>query len=247
MHLANVEYKRFPDGELLVEVSESVVDAERVVIVASTPNDSSYIELLELIDACSRAETIDLVMPYMGYARQDKLFEKGQPITARALARAVSRDVDSVTTVNVHETTVFEWFDAETHNIDATHLLGRHIHESVDLTDPLTLAPDSSAMGLADSVKGEIGGESNHLDKTRISGDEVEIYTKDVSADNRDVVIIDDMISTGSTMSEAVNLLRRQNAKSIHVARVSTERNNQALLRGCQGHNSDRHTRNRRE
>ncbi|MDY6775823.1 MAG: ribose-phosphate diphosphokinase [Halobacteria archaeon] len=227
--LVEVEYERFPDGESLVRVPG--IEDSRAVVVASTPTDETYIELLQTIDACSDAERVDVVMPYMGYARQDKKFEEGEPVTARALGRAVSDGVDSVTTVNVHEPSVLDWFDAETQNLDAVSVLGEKLEDTVESDSPIVLSPDAGAIELAESAQSVLGGEVDYLEKTRISGDEVEIQPKELSVEGREVVIVDDMVATGGTMSTAVELLEEQGAEKVYAACVHPVFARNAVLR----------------
>ncbi|XGI84384.1 ribose-phosphate diphosphokinase [Halorutilales archaeon Cl-col2-1] len=227
--LVEVEYERFPDGESLVRVPG--IEDSRAVVVASTPTDETYIELLQTIDACSDAERVDVVMPYMGYARQDKKFEEGEPVTARALGRAVSDGVDSVTTVNVHEPSVLDWFDAETQNLDAVSVLGEKLEDIVESDSPIVLSPDAGAIELAESAQSVLGGEVDYLEKTRISGDQVEIQPKELSVEGREVVIVDDMVATGGTMSTAVELLEEQGAEKVYAACVHPVFAKNAVLR----------------
>lgn len=212
--LAEVRYEEFPDGERLVRVP-GLDGVERVVVVASTPTDSSYVELLQLVDACSDAGEVNLVLPYMGYSRQDKEFREGEAVSAHAIARGV-RDVDSVSTVNVHEPSVLDWFDCPARDLDASGALA----DAFDLDSPLVVSPDGGAVDLARNLADSLDGDSNHLRKTRVSGDEVEVEPKKLSAEGRDVVLVDDMISTGGTMQEAIRVLDDQGAERVYAACV---------------------------
>lgn len=211
--LAEVEKTEFPDGERLVRVPDV---AGSVTVVASTPTDSSWIELLQILDACRGADTVDVVIPYMGYSRQDQEFEEGEAVSARALSQALP-DVDTVTTVNVHEPAVLEWFDSEeARDVDACGALARELR---DVDDPLVLAPDESASSYAESFAAAHGdADFDHLVKHRVDGDDVEMETKELAVDGRDVVVVDDMISTGGTVSEAVDILLRQGAEDVYAA-----------------------------
>ena len=225
--LAEVEYEEFPDGERLVRVPGA--GREEVAVVASTPTDDAYVELLQLLDACSDASRVDLVIPYMGYARQDKQFEEGEAVSARALASALPR-VDSATTVNLHETSVLEdWFDADERNdIDATPLLA----DALSVEDPLVVSADGGARALAESLADALdGAEADYLVKERLSSDEVRVHPKSLEAEGRDAVVVDDMVSTGGTMSEAVEILNEQGARSVHAACVHPVFARNAVLR----------------
>lgn len=222
--LARVEYERFPDGERLVRVPG--VEGEEVAVVASTPTDASYVELLQILDACADASRIDLFVPYMGYSRQDKQFGDGEAVSARALASAVP-PVESVTTVNLHEDDVLDWFDAETADLDAAPLLA----DSLEVTSPLVVAPDESAFPLAETVADRLGGDADYLVKERVSGDEVRIETRELGAESRDVVLVDDMVATGGTMSEAIEVFGGNGARSVRVACVHPVLARNAVLR----------------
>ena len=198
--LAAVEYDRFADGEMLVRVPET---DERAIVVASTVSDTAHVELLQLQDAArSRAEEVVTVLPYMGYARQDEAFEDGQPVSARAVARAVSTGTDRVVTVNPHEERVCDFFDVPCLAVDAA---GRLAEPLPELVDPLFLSPDAGAIDLAETVRDAYGGgETDYFEKVRHSDTDVEVRPSDADTAGRDVVLVDDIVATGSTMSTAI-------------------------------------------
>ncbi|WP_410765911.1 ribose-phosphate diphosphokinase [Haloferax sp. DFSO60] len=216
--LSAVEYDRFPDGETLAAVPG--FDADTATIVASTASNDDYIELLQLQDAVREAgaEDVTTVIPYMGYARQDKAFDVGQPISARAVARAVSTTTDRVVLVNPHEDAIADFFDVPVDIVDAAGQLADPLS---DLHDPLFLSPDSGAIDIAQTVRDAYGeGETDYFEKVRLSGTEVEITPSNADFEGRDVVITDDIIATGSTMSEAVAVLAEGGAKRVFCATV---------------------------
>jgi ribose-phosphate pyrophosphokinase len=204
--LARVDFERFPDGEQIVSVPP--VDG-RAVVVASTVDDASHVQLLLLQDAVREAgaDHVVTVVPYMGYARQDKAFDAGQPVSARAVARAIGTGTDEVVTVNPHEPSVLDHFGVDAAAaVDAAPRLAAPLPD--DLADPVFLGPDAKAERLAQSVRDAYGaGDVDHFEKTRLSGDAVEIAPRDVDVAGRDVVVVDDIVATGSTMSEAIDCL----------------------------------------
>ena len=217
--LAAVTYDRFPDGETYAAVPE--FDADRAVIVAATDSNDAWVELLQLQDAVREAGASEVVtvLPYMGYARQDEAFEAGGPVSARAMARAISTGTDRVVLVNPHEGAVADFFDAHVAVCDAAGLLAEPLPD--DLADPLFLSPDAGALELAESTCAAYGaGETDYFEKTRHSGTEVEITPSDADAAGRDVVIVDDIVATGSTMSEAVSHLDAGGAARVFAACV---------------------------
>ncbi|MBB6646948.1 ribose-phosphate diphosphokinase [Halobellus ruber] len=215
--LAAVEYDRFPDGETLATVTD--FDADRAVVVATTDTNDAWVELLQLQDAVRGAGAAEVVtvVPYMGYARQDQSFADGQPVSARAMAQAISTGTDRVVLVNPHENAVADFFDCHVTVCDAAGRLADPLPDG--LADPLFLSPDSGAVELAAAVRDAYGrGEVDFFEKTRHSGTEVEISPSDADAAGRDVTIVDDIIATGSTMSEAVAHLSAGGADRVFAA-----------------------------
>ena len=192
--------KRFPDDELHVTVTEPI--DERAIIVASTVSSDAHIELLQLQDAARQAGAAEVitVLPYMGYARQDQTFEPGEIISTRAAARAISSGTDRVLTVTPHEDGVESFFDVPTTVIDGAPRLADPLPE--DLAEPLFLGTDAAALPLAEGVRDAYGaGASDHL--TDATDGERPTPTDEPLA-GRDVVVVDDVVGTGSTMSGSV-------------------------------------------
>ncbi|KCZ71463.1 ribose-phosphate pyrophosphokinase [Candidatus Methanoperedens nitroreducens] len=222
------EYRRFPDGELYTRVLDDFDVTHDITIIQSTVSDSDFISLLQLIDACSEAARINVVIPYMGYARQDKRFKRGEPISARAMARAIK--ADRVFTINIHSQSILDYFDAEAVNLDATPMIGEYI-KNLKFKNPLIIAPDDGAIPLARSAASNLGIDYDFLEKTRISGEAVSIKPKSIEVRGRDVIIIDDIISTGGTMAETISLLRSQGAREVFAACVHPVLSNSAILK----------------
>ena len=219
--LATPEYRWFADGEECASVP-GVADAvpAEAVVVASTPSNDALVELLQLQDACREAgvDRVTTVLPYMGYARQDSAFGPGEPVSARAVARAVSTGTDRVVLVDPHERSVTEYFECETAVVDAADRLAAPLPD--DLSEPLFLAPDTSAESLATAVRDAYGrGTTDFFEKERDrdTGD-VSIRPSDADAAGRDVVVVDDIVATGSTMSRAIAALRDRGCGRVFAA-----------------------------
>ncbi len=153
-----------------------------------------------------------LVLPYMAYARQDKRFKPGEPVSSRVVARALSQGVSEVITVNIHEKDVLKSFRVPARNLSLADDIGAYIR-TLGLDNPLILAPDEGAMGFAEQVASAGGWEYDHLEKTRLSGVEVKMAPRQLSARSRSVVIVDDIISTGGTIATAAGMLYQQGAQ----------------------------------
>ena len=210
--LGDVEYRRFPDGELLVEVPEQT---GRAVVVGSTLTSDAHIQLLQLQDAVREAGATEIVtvIPYMGYARQDTSFATGQPISARAMARAISTGTERVITVNPHETAVCEFFSVPADAVDAAGQLATPLPD--DLSSPIFLAPDEGALSIATTVRDAYGtGETDYFEKRRDreTGD-IEMHPREVAVGHRED-------ATGSTMSEAIEILQGRDPARVFVVTV---------------------------
>ena len=223
--LAAVSVQSFPDGELLAAAPD--FSGERAVVVAATTTSDAHLEVLQLQDAVREAGASEVVtvLPYMGYARQDDAYApddgetSGYPVSARAVARAVSTGADRVVLVNPHEADVAAFFDVPATVVDAAGRLADPLPG--DLAEPLFLAPDAGATDLAATVRDAYGrGATDHFEKTRHSGSEVEIAPSDAVVQGRDVVVVDDIVATGSTMSESVDVLVERGAERTFVACV---------------------------
>lgn len=213
--LVETIFRRFPDGELYLKCGE--LDDETLIISSIVDNDM-FVQTLLAIDAADRSAKT-LVIPYLGYSRQDKRFSPGEPISARTIARALSTGVGRVYVINIHDRSVLSYFGVPSKGITIAPAIGSYVGD-LRLKNPLVLAPDEGAIGLASEVAAVGGWDCDHLVKTRLSGEEVKIAPKTVDVAGRDVVIVDDIISTGGTLATAARMLRDQGANSIHAACV---------------------------
>jgi len=213
--LIDIRWQKFPDGEIYLRSTEP---AEKVIVCGSIITSDDLLELILLKDVFFSSD-ITLLVPYMGYARQDKQFNSGEPLSARAVARILGEDISRVVTVNIHEKSVLDHFRTNTADISLSKQAAAFIH-TLSLSSPLILAPDEGALHLAGDVARYGSWEFDHLQKTRLSGDQVIMKPKSIPVHNRDVVIVDDIISTGGTQATAATMLREQGAKSVHTVGI---------------------------
>ncbi|MDD1679515.1 MAG: ribose-phosphate diphosphokinase [Methanomicrobiales archaeon] len=213
--LLPVHYSRFPDGEHYLQTGP--LDDQTVIIGTVTDSDS-LVQLLLLIDACGTSENV-LVLPYMGYARQDKQFREGEPVSARAVAQALSRGVNRVITVQIHDPAVLTHFGLPAENLTPVPEIHSFL-SSAGYQDPLILAPDEGALGFALAIARKERWDCDHLEKTRLSGEEVRVEPKKLPVTARTVVIVDDIISTGGTLATAARMLYSQGAAEVHAVCV---------------------------
>ena len=227
--LALCDYRTFPDGESYSQIQSELDD--NIIIIQSTPTDKDLVYLLQLLDIC-QGRPIKLVIPYFGYARQDKIFQPGEPMTARAVASALNPFLKegSVFLINIHAPSIMIHFHCPAESLDATPLLAERI-AGMGLQDPVVISPDKGAMNMARTAARALGSDCDFLQKTRLSGTEVSMAPQEVAVAGRDVVIFDDMIATGGTMATAITMLRRQGAKRVYLAAVHPVLTGSAVLR----------------
>jgi ribose-phosphate pyrophosphokinase len=213
--LAKVEIKRFPDDECYVRIDDDLADEDVFLVQTSWP-DKNIVELLLLQDAIKEFEVSSLttVVPYFGYARQDKQFKPGEPISARAIARTIQMNTDEFITVDVHAPSIIDWFDdISAHNVAAYPQIGKHLKgKGIELI----LSPDEGRADNAKRVADVVNCESDYLVKERLDGDTVKMTPKKLDVKGKNVAIVDDIISTGGTIVKAAEQLRKQGAIKIY-------------------------------
>jgi len=215
--LGKTEIKRFPDGEGYVRILDSL-EGEEIVLVSNTYPDEKLVETLLLCDATQEFdyESLVLVIPYFGYARQDKKFNDGEPISARAMVRALEIYPDKFLTVDIHANSIIEMFEAtEASNVSAAEAIARKLKEiGVDFV----LSPDEGRIRTAEKVGKDIRVQSDYLVKKRIDGSTVKIEPKSIDVAGKRVAIVDDIISTGGTIVNASTELKRVGASAVIAA-----------------------------
>jgi ribose-phosphate pyrophosphokinase len=214
--MVKTETKRFPDGELYIRIKEDIED-EDITIVQTTYPDENIIELFLLLDAVIRAKAnfITVIIPYFGYARQDKQFKKGEPISAEALAKLISTLSDKVITVDPHKEHILEFFSIPAESVSAVPTIASYLH---DKQIDMILAPDYGALDRANHAAKQLKCDVDYLDKTRVDGNTISIAPKNLAVKEKTVAIIDDIVSTGGTMAEAIKQLHTQEVDTIYVA-----------------------------
>ncbi len=207
---------KFPDGECYTRIDSEELNDD-VVIVQNTYPDSNMIEMFLLQDAVRRmgAKTITLVIPYFGYARQDRVFKPGEPESAKVMCRHLDMDCDRVITIDIHKEAILDYFscahtDLKAASVIADYFKGRGID--------MVLSPDIGAAGRAKDVGDRMGLPYDHLEKTRLSGVDVKIAPAKMDCKGKSILIVDDMISTGGTIIAAASALREAGANSVSVA-----------------------------
>lgn len=213
---ARAEACRFPDGEAHVRLLEPAQGRDVVVCQATAP-DPSLVELLLWQDAAREAgaRSVSTVIPYFGYSRQDRAFQPGEAVSARAVARAIAAGCDRVVVVDIHKEATLAFFGGKAQGVSAVPQIAAELKGwGVDAV----LAPDKGARDRAGTAARLIGCPMDHLEKTRLSATEVRMAAKDLDVRGRRVAIVDDLIASGSTMVQAAAQLKAQGAAAVYAA-----------------------------
>lgn len=230
--LVPMETKKFPDGERYIRIKGKLED--EVVVIQSTgyPQDENLIELFLILKNLKNIgiKKIKVVIPYFGYARQDKQFRGGEAVSAAIIAELLeATGASEMFSINLHQDHITEFFSVPAYNLSAMPLIADYIKDFLD--DPIIIAPDEGALKHAKEIAGIIGCRYDYLEKQRISPKIVETKPKSIDIKGRQAVIIDDIISTGGTIVGASNILAGQGAEKIVVACVHAVLVEDALLR----------------
>ncbi|MDD2643774.1 MAG: ribose-phosphate diphosphokinase [Methanobacteriaceae archaeon] len=241
-----IETKKFPDGERYLRFKEDV-EGEEVTVIQSTgfPQDEHLIELLFLIKNLKslNAKKIKVVVPYLGYGRQELRFKPGEAISAQFVAELIEDSgADEFISINLHEDSVREFFNIPTLNLSAMPPIADYINTITE--DPIIIAPDKGALGFAEEIAKILNCNCTYMSKVRLGPDKVETRIVDVedstetnskvginAVKNKEAVIIDDIIATGGTIVNAVNILQEYGAKSVNVCCVHPTLVNDAVIK----------------
>lgn len=219
-----VNLKNFPDGEYNLRFDGELKDAE-IIVVQSTgpPQDANILQLLMMIDAAKDlgAKKITAVVPYMAFARQDKRFLPGETVSVATVVKLVEAcGADRFITVNIHSKEILKRFTIPTENLSAISMLAEHF-KNRGLDGAFSLSPDKGAIGLAEEANQVLGGGCGWLSKERdrFTG-EIQMEEKSFDVEDIDVIVFDDIISTGGTIAKALKILKNQGARKVYVACV---------------------------
>src|SRR5437773_11069666 len=211
----------FPDGELIVKVEEDVRGRDCFVIQpTSHPINAHLMELMIWIDCLRRASAkqVTAVIPYFGYARQDRKDEGRVPITAKLVANLLERaGAGRVVSVDLHAAQVQGFFDIPVDHLHATPVIEKWFQSLRVQSDRAFVSPDVVNVKPAQFYAQRLGGEISIIDKRRSSATQTKAAHIIGDVEGKTVFMVDDMITTAGTMTEAVRILRDNGAKDIYI------------------------------
>lgn len=207
--------KRFPDGEFYVKIEDNLED-NVVILIQNSFTDNNFVELLILQSAIKgrNPKKLITVIPYFGYARQDRRFKNGEPLSAEVMANCIQLNSDEVLTVELHKESILDFFNIPSRNITIENLLIENVKE---ISPNIIIAPDKGAFEKNKKIANAVNCEVDFFSKERINENKVKMLPLNSDVNGKKVLIIDDIISTGKTIYTATKILKEKGAKEIHV------------------------------
>ncbi len=218
-----VELRTFSDGESKIRINANLVN-KRCVVVQSTfpPVDSHYLQTLMMLSYCIKSGAAEVipVVPYMGYARQDRTFLEGEVVTMALISKLFDCfQINNLVTNDIHSSTALSCFNLNVSNISSIPLLAKYAQSNFNLIDPLIVSQDQGGATRAKLFSDILKTSSINLRKKRDreTGNITIEENLDIVAKDRDIVLVDDMISSGGTIMKAIDVLKKNDCNRIFV------------------------------
>ncbi len=219
--LVNSSIRRFADGEIYIEINENIRGNSIFLIQSiSSPANDNLMELLLCIDALKRssAKNITAVIPYFGYARQDRKVAPRTSISAKLVSNLITEaGADRVVTVDLHAGQIQGFFDIPVDNLFATPIFTRHIKRKIKNKNLICVAPDVGGVERARALGRKLNAELAIIDKRRSAPGKSLVMNVIGNVKGKICIIVDDLIDSGGTIVNATEALKKRGAKEVHV------------------------------
>ena len=221
LKLINTNIRRFADGEIYIEINENI-RGNSVFVIQSTSNpaNDNIMELLLVIDALKRssAKTITAVIPYFGYARQDRKVVPRTSISAKLVSNLITKaGADRVVTIDLHAGQIQGFFDIPVDNLFATPIFARHIKKRIKSKNIICVSPDVGGVARTRGLSKFLNSGLAIIDKRRPSPGKSEVMNVIGNVKDKCCIMVDDIIDSGGTIVNAAKVLKEKGAKEIHV------------------------------
>jgi len=218
MKVSDATLNKFSDGELYVQITQSVRGQDVFIIQPTcTPTNDNLMELLLMIDALKRssAKSINAVIPYYGYARQDRKAAPRVPISARLVADLLeAAGIDRIVTIDLHAAQIQGFFNLPADNLFGSILFINYI-KSKNLKNPIIASPDIGGVTRARQYAHKLGYDLVIVDKKRPKANVSEVMNIIGDVEGKDVILVDDMVDTAGTLVKAAEVLKQKGATSV--------------------------------
>ena len=217
----NSNIRKFADGEIYIEINENIRGNSIFLIQSvSSPANDNLMELLLSIDALKRssAKNITAVIPYFGYARQDRKVVPRTSISAKLVSNLIAKaGADRVVTVDLHSGQIQGFFDIPVDNLFATPIFARHIRKKLKKNNIICVAPDVGGTARARALGKLLNVDLAIVDKRRPAPGKSEVMNVIGNVKNKTCILVDDIIDSGGTIVNAASELKKRGAKDVHV------------------------------
>jgi len=219
--LVNSKIRKFSDGEIYVEINENIRGNNIFIIQSiSSPANDNLLEMLLCIDALKRssAKNITAVIPYFGYARQDRKVVPRTSISAKLISNLITKaGADRVVTVDLHAGQIQGFFDIPVDNLFATPIFYRHIKKNLKINNLVCVSPDVGGVARTRGLSKLLNVNLAIVDKRRPAPGKSEVMNVIGNVKNKTCILVDDIIDSGGTIVNAASELKKRGAKDVHV------------------------------
>ena len=219
--IINTNIRKFADGEIYIEINENIRGNSIFVIQSiSSPANDNLMELLLCIDALKRssAKNITTVIPYFGYARQDRKVVPRTSISAKLVSNLITKaGADRVVTVDLHAGQIQGFFDMPVDNLFTTPLFARYIKKNIKSNNLTCVSPDAGGIERTRGLAKKINADLAIIDKRRPQAGKSQVMNVIGEIKNKNCIIVDDIIDSGGTIVNAAEALIKKGAKDVHV------------------------------
>ena len=219
--LVNSSIRKFSDGEIYIEINENIRGNSIFIIQSvSSPANDNLMELLLCIDALKRssAKNITAVIPYFGYARQDRKVVPRTSISAKLVSNLITNSgADRVVTLDLHSGQIQGFFDIPVDNLFATPIFARHIKKKIKTKNMICVAPDVGGTARARALGKMLNVGLAIVDKRRPAPGKSVVMNVIGNVKNKTCIIVDDIIDSGGTIVNAAKILKQRGARDVHV------------------------------
>lgn len=220
INIGQIEIRQFSDGEFWVKFQENIRGADVFLLQPTHPPADNLMELLLMIDAARRASAarITAVIPYYGYARQDRKDQPRVAITARLVADMLqAASVERVLTMDLHTAQLQGFFNVPVDHLYASYVFLKHF-KKLDNSNLVVVSPDVGGIALARSYAQKLGVGIAFIDKRRTGPNKSFVMNVIGEVEDKDILIIDDIVDTAGTICKTAHRLKRMGCKKIHIA-----------------------------